>query len=131
MAIIVVDSSAISAYGRASDSRLAAWFSPKHQLLIPLIVVAELRAGFAAGNKRQANEGLLRRFLDAPNVDTLTINDKTTSIYAEIYLKLRKAGRPIGTNDMWIAAIAMEHNKKLLTLDRDFVHIPGLQVVKL
>ncbi len=123
---IVVDTSAFSVYGRGADSRLVPWFNAEHQLLMPMIVIGELRAGFAVGNKRQENEKLLRQFLDASNVSTLTISDTTTTIYAELYRKLRQAGTPIGTNDMWIAALTLERDVQLLTLDTDFSCVPDL-----
>lgn len=127
---IVVDTSAFSVFGRGDDVRLAPWFKAENQLLMPLIVIGELRAGFACGKKRQENEKLLQKFLDAPNVSTLTISDTTTTMYAEIYHKLRQAGTPINTNDMWVAALAMEHDTQLLTLDSDFSRVPDLLVAK-
>jgi tRNA(fMet)-specific endonuclease VapC len=122
-----LDTSAYSAFNRG-DKRLKAWFTSDNEIIVPSIVVGELRAGFAAGNKRKENEALLQRFLDSPNVYVQTITDKTTLIYSEIYLKLREKGRPIGTNDMWIAAIALELDNELLTLDDDFANIPDLML---
>ncbi len=69
------------------------------------------------------------QFLDAPNVSTLTISDATTTIYAEVFRKLRQTGTPIGTNDMWIAAMTLERGASLLTLDADFSNVPGLVLV--
>lgn len=126
----VLDTSAYSAFNRG-DSRLKKWFKIDNEILIPLIVVGELRAGFAAGNQCLINEQLLQRFLDAPNVRTVTITDTTTKLFAEIYLKLRKAGTPIGVNDLLIAAIAFESDVPLLTLDIDFSYIPDLSLVML
>ncbi len=128
---IVIDTSAFSAFGRGNEARLTPWFKPEHQIFMPLIVVGELRAGFAAGNKQRENEKLLQQFLDAPNVNTLIISDATTKIYAELFYKLRQAGTPVGTNDMWIAALALEHDTQLLTLDTDFNHVEGLLLVEI
>jgi tRNA(fMet)-specific endonuclease VapC len=125
----VLDTSAYSAFNRG-DERLKKWFSSDVAIILPLIVVGELRAGFAAGSKRKENEYLLQRFIDSPNVSSATITDKTTKLFAEIYLRLRKAGTPIGTNDMWIAAITLERDTLLLTLDSDFSQIPDLMLVE-
>src|SRR5262245_3455019 len=114
-----LDTSAYSAFNRG-DARLKDWFTKDNSIVIPSIVVGELRAGFAAGLKRQQNEALLQRFLDSPNVNVATVTDNTTKIYAEIYARLRAKGKPIGTNDMWIAAIALEADNELLTLDSGF-----------
>ena len=56
------------------------------------------------------------------------MTDKTTVIYSQIYLSLRQKGKPIGTNDMWIAAIALEMDNELLTLNEDFSYIPDLML---
>lgn len=125
-----LDSSAYSDFNRG-DSRLKRWFDADNEILISLVVVGELRAGFAAGIRREINEQLLQRFLDAPNVRTITITNDTTNLFAEIYLSLRKAGKPIGTNDMWIAAMSLEHDAALLTTDNDFSNVPDLMLVKI
>jgi len=122
-----LDTSAYSAFNRG-DKRLRSWFTSENDIIIPIVVVGELRAGFAAGNKRKENEQLLQRFLDSPNVYVQSITDKTTVIYSFIYLGLRKKGRPIGTNDMWIAATALELDSELLTLDDDFSYVPDLML---
>jgi len=122
-----LDTSAYSAFNRG-DKRLREWFTSDNDIVVPIIVIGELRAGFAAGNKRKINEELLQRFLDSPNVYVQTITDKTTVIYSQIYLSLRQKGKPIGTNDMWIAAIALEMDNELLTLDEAFSYIPDLML---
>ena len=124
-----LDTSAYSAFNRG-DNRMKKWFHTDNEIILPMIVVGELRAGFAAGNKRQLNERLLQRFLDAPNVRTATITDDTTRLFAELYLQLRTAGTPIGSNDLWIAAISLEHGLPLLTLDADFACVPGLEPIR-
>jgi tRNA(fMet)-specific endonuclease VapC len=122
-----LDTSAYSAFNRG-DKRLREWFTSDNDIVVPIIVIGELRAGFAAGNKRKINEELLQRFLDSPNVYVQTITDKTTVIYSQIYLSLRQKCKPIGTNDMWIAAIALEMDNELLTLDESFSYIPDLML---
>jgi len=125
-----LDTSAFSDFNRG-DSRLKEWFHSENEILVSQIVIGELRAGFAAGNRREVNEKLLQRFLDSPNVQTVTITNSTTKLFAEIYLRLRKAGTPIGTNDMWIAAFSLEHDVPLLTTDGDFANVPDLVLVKI
>ncbi len=126
---ILIDTSAFSDYGRGNSKELEAWFKAEHQLVMPLIVIGELRAGFASGNRHSENEKLLQRFLDAPNVITVGLSDKTTHELAGIYLQLRKAGTPIGVNDMWIASIAKELDLTVLTTDSDFSYVKGLKLI--
>lgn len=126
----VLDTDAYSAFNRG-NKQLKEFFNVSNDIIIPLIVVGELRAGFAAGKQRQVNERLLQRFLDAPNVSTVSITDQTTILFAEIYFRLRQKGRPIGTNDLWIAATSLEQDQPLLTLDSDFSWVPDLMLVQI
>ena len=123
----VLDTSAYSQFNRGDD-RLLKWFDQDNEIAVPVIVVGELRAGFSLGNRKAVNEALLQKFLDSPNVSIVSITDRTTSLFAEIYSKLRKNGTPIGTNDIWIAAITLELDSMLLTLDTDFNYVPDLLV---
>lgn len=125
---IILDTSAYSAFNRG-DQRLRKWFSADNEILVPLIVVGELRAGFACGSKREFNEELLARFVNAPSVGLITITSLTTRFFADVFLGLRQAGTPIGTSDMWIAAMALELGHPLLTLDTDFSCVAGLKLV--
>jgi tRNA(fMet)-specific endonuclease VapC len=125
----IIDTSAYSHFNRG-DTRIKHLFVNDNEFFIPLIVVGELRAGFAAGTKTATNEKILQEFLDEPNVQTLSLSNKSTIMYAQAYQQLRKIGRPIGSNDLWIAALAMEHNLPLITMDSDFKHVAGIQLVK-
>ncbi len=129
MPSFTLDTSAYSAFNRG-DKRLKDWFNAGTDIVVPTIVIGELRAGFAVGNRAKENEELLQRFLDSPNVFIETISDRTTKIYAQIYSGLRNKGRPIGTNDMWIAAIALQIDNELLTLDEGFENIPDLMLAR-
>ncbi len=126
----LLDTSAYSEFNRGNHL-LKKWFRGENNIIVPVIVIGELRAGFASGTKPRENEALLQRFLDSPNVTTITLTDTTTKLFAQVYGKLRQKGRPIGVNDMWIAALALEHNLTLLTLDQDFMHVPDLMLGKL
>jgi len=99
----------------------------RNDIVLSTIVLGELRAGFALGTKQNENERLLQRFLNQPNVTVISVTNASTHEYGKIFANLRKIGAPIGTNDMWIAAICLEHNLPLLTLDTDFLNIQGLE----
>src|SRR5262245_17143134 len=96
------------------------------EIFVPLIVLAEQRAGFAYGDHRQKNERILTRFLNNPGVSVLTPDQQTTFFYADLYAYLRKKGKPIPTNDLWIAALVVEHNLVLFDRDSDFDALPQL-----
>jgi tRNA(fMet)-specific endonuclease VapC len=90
------------------------------EVWLPFIVVGELRAGFAVGTQGPRNEAVLRRFLLKPGVGILYADDQTTHHYASVYRQLRKQGTPIPTNDMWIAALVLQHSLVLCARDAHF-----------
>ena len=91
------------------------------------IVLGELLAGFAAGTREPKNRAELARFLDSPRVEVLPVSAQTADSYALVYAGLRRKGQPIPTNDLWIAASALEHGAALLTRDAHFLQIDGLR----
>jgi tRNA(fMet)-specific endonuclease VapC len=90
------------------------------EVWLPFIVLGELRAGFAVGTQGPRNEGVLRRFLLKPGVGVLYADEQTTHHYATVYRQLRKQGTPIPTNDMWIAALVLQHSLSLYDRDTHF-----------
>lgn len=93
---------------------------------LPFVVVGELRAGFGVGARARGNERTLQRFLAKPRVDVLFATEATTHHYAALFGQLRTQGTPIPTNDIWIAALALENGLALVTRDTHFDHIPQL-----
>jgi len=93
---------------------------------IPVVVLGELYSGFRLGNRGAENEELLARFMIKPSVRVLNVTQETALRYAEVDVFLRKKGRPIPRNDVWIAALALEHGMHVLTLDMHFGEIPML-----
>ena len=83
----------------------------------------ELRTGFLLGGRRERNESELDAFLANPVVQVLPIDAETSHHYAEIVADLRKAGTPVPTNDVWIAATAARHGASVLTFDEHFQQI--------
>jgi len=95
-------------------------------VFLPFIVLGELRAGFSVGRHGAENERTLRRFLGKPGVAVLFSDDQTTHHYAAAYRHLRGQGTPIPTNDLWIAALALQHDLALCARDRHFDNLPQL-----
>jgi tRNA(fMet)-specific endonuclease VapC len=100
--------------------------STADEVFLPFVVVAELRAGFAFGKRAADNERVLRRFLLKDGVSILYADDQTTHHYAATYRQLRVQGTPIPTNDLWIAALVLQHNLSLHDRDRHFDHLPQI-----
>ena len=100
------------------------------EVLLPFIVLGELRAGFAVGSQGPRNEAVLRRFLLKSGVHVLYADEQTTHHYAAIYRQLRKQGTPIPTKDMWIAALVLQHSLVLFARDVHFDALPQLTRVQ-
>ena len=96
------------------------------EVWLPFVVVGELRAGFAVGTQGSRNETVLRRFLLKSGVGVLYPDEQTTHHYADVYRQLRKQGTPIPTNDMWIAALALQYSLVLCARDMHFDALPQL-----
>jgi tRNA(fMet)-specific endonuclease VapC len=96
------------------------------EVWLPFIVIGELRAGFAVGTQGPRNEATLRRFLLKPDVAVLFADEQTTHHYATLYRQLRKQGTPMPTNDMWIAALVLQHSLTLYDRDAHFDSLPQL-----
>lgn len=109
--------------GEAATVRLA---STAESVWLPFVVVAELRAGFALGRRSAENERTLRRFLLKPGVTALYPDDQTSHHYASAFRQLRHQGTPIPTNDLWIAALVLQHNLVLRSRDAHFDHLPQI-----
>jgi predicted nucleic acid-binding protein len=95
-------------------------------VFLPFVVVGELRAWFALGRRGAENERVLRRFLQIDGVHLLLADDQTTFHYASVFRHLRERGTPVPTNDMWIAALVLEHNLVLHARDEHFDRLPQL-----
>jgi tRNA(fMet)-specific endonuclease VapC len=100
------------------------------QLLLSSTVAAELLAGFACGSQEARNREELGRFLASPRVALCNSSLTTADHYALIYRDLRRSGKPIPTNDIWIAASCLERGALLFTFDHHFEQIAGLRVIR-
>lgn len=108
------------------DLRLVEQLNRAEEVWIPLFALGEIRAGFEGGNRRTSNENLLRSLLAKPTVGVLLPGVKTAEHYGQIFVQLRRAGTPVPDNDLWIAALVVEHDLVLITRDRHFEFIPQI-----
>jgi predicted nucleic acid-binding protein len=122
---IVIDSNRYTDLARGIPEVIAV-IEKAEAIYIPLMVLAEQRAGFAHGTKREKNEKILTQFLNLDQVYILSPDEQTTFFYSDLYASLRKKGRPIPTHDIWIAALCIQHGLILYDRDSDFDHVPQL-----
>ena len=121
---LTLDTNALSAAAERKPGALAGVASAD-LLAVPAIVLGEYRFGIAQSRYRSAYEHWLREWIAA--VTVLDVGQETTSYYAAIGLELKRAGKPIPTNDLWIAALCRQHALPLVSRDRHFDWVAGLE----
>lgn len=122
---ILADTNAYAAFKRG-DARTLEVFRHAPQIAISATVLGELLAGFTGGSHAARNRRELAEFLGNPRVRQLTVDGDTAEHYAVLFAGLRKKGRPVPTNDLWIAASAMQHGYAVFSFDKHFAEMDNL-----
>jgi len=122
---LVIDTNAYAAF-MAGDEDTVRTLQTADRIVVGVVVLGELLAGFAAGSRRAENRRDLSAFLASPRVQVAPASPTTAEFYAAVFAQLRRKGRPLPANDLWIAATAFEHGAPLLTRDAHFREIEGL-----
>lgn len=122
---IAIDTNRYVAFARG-ESSVEEILERAIEINVPLIVLGELRAGFLGGTRRAENEKYLVRFLNSPRVRILNPDEDTSHHYAQLYLQLKRQGTPMPTNDLWIAALAFQHQLILFARDKHFDFLPQI-----
>ena len=122
---LLLDTNAYSLLMRGHD-QVAQLVRRSRELLLSAVVVGELMYGFRRGSQLERNLSGLRAFLDQPQTSLVEIGSVTADRYSRIATALRVKGRPIPSNDVWIAAHAMETGADLVSADRHFEHVEGI-----
>jgi len=102
--------------------------SPADQLYVSCTVIGEMFYGALSSNQIEENTNRLAEFVR----DTISIpcDEDTARVYGEVKSALRKIGRPIPDNDIWIAAVAIQHSLSLVSRDEHFANIDQLNLVR-
>ena len=100
-------------------------------VLVPATVLGELEAGFELGRRSRENRTALSTFLEEPFVTVLPTTPEVARRYGQVFARLREAGTPIPTNDIWIAAAAIDAGGRLVTFDAHFSQVRGLDCLVL
>jgi tRNA(fMet)-specific endonuclease VapC len=119
---MILDTNALSA-AADDDPGVIAQLARADEMAVPVIVLGEYRYGIAQSRHRASYEDWLEALLKDCLV--LDIQEPTTHYYAEITLELKRQGKPIPTNDLWIAALCRQHSLPLLSRDRHFDLVTG------
>jgi predicted nucleic acid-binding protein len=126
MKLLVLDTNAYSDYQRCGRWQ---WHLQRaDQVVLPVVVLAELKFGFLSGAAAPTNRTVLRRFLDERRVSVLLMTERTSDVYADFKTQLKRQGTPIPENDIWIAAMCYEAGGMLASSDSHFSHLPQLSL---
>lgn len=98
------------------------------RLLVPVVACGELYFGAANSSREKENMEKLEGFLQEN--DVLGVDLDTARMFGTVRAKLKRAGKPIPANDMWIASVALQHGTPLLSNDSHFDAVDGLEVVR-
>lgn len=126
---VLLHSNAYSHWKRG-HSQMAEIIRSSSEILLPLVVVGELLYGFSHGTRTEQNVRELHQFIDNRRVTVAGMTLTTADRYARIAVNLRRKGQPIPTNDIWIAAHAMETGADLVSADQHFEAVDGLAWVR-
>jgi predicted nucleic acid-binding protein len=122
---IAIDTNIYTSF-KVDDQRVVEAFRNSDFIGVDVTVIAELFFGFSLGAKERKNRQELEAFLNAPRVELLPHDLETADYYALIVKRLKAKGRPIPTNDIWIAANAIKHGLVLYSFDSHFKEMEGL-----
>ena len=122
---VLFDTNAYTAFKRA-DAAIVEIVQHAEYIGISPIVIGELLAGFDGGNKAKQNRIELMKFMESSRIRVYPITLDTSHFFSQIFCSLKSKGKPIPTNDMWIAAQAQEHGCVVCTFDKHFDSIEGL-----
>ena len=120
---MILDTNALSAWAE-NDSTLLATLPPAHTIILPAVAIGEYLYGVWRSTHRDRLESWLNRAIKSVRVGNITLD--TAESYAAVRLTLRRKGRPIPTNDAWIAALALQHGLPVLSRDAHFDVVDGL-----
>jgi len=121
---LILDTNALSAAADREPSALAI-VSEAERIVVPVIALGEYRLGIAQSRHRVSYENWLQEWISS--VTVLDIDEETSQSYAALGLELKRKGRPIPTNDLWIAALCRQHALPIVSRDQHFDLVQGIR----
>ena len=122
---LVLDTSAYIRYG-AADQRAISAMQSAESLFMPFASWAELLSGFRKGTRFQSNIDKLNQIVERLEIEWIAADRGVAELYSQVYDDLRRKGRPLPTNDLWISACCLSVGGTLLTSDSHFQQVNGL-----
>jgi len=129
MKVVVVDTN-VYCQAMRGDPASARLLRQSEEIILPVVVIAELLAGFKGGDRERRNKEQLYAFVKTERVRVEDATISTAEFYSLVFNQLREKGTPVPTNDIWVAATTMEQGAGLATMDSHFRKIEGLYLVE-
>ncbi len=123
---VLLDTTIVVAHFR-NDPDVTARLAAVPELFLPWVVLGELHYGAERAKRRQDQLTLIHDFLQT--AELLLADKATTEHYGQIKAELARTGRPIPDNDIWIAAVARQHDLPLATRDAHFGRVARLKTL--
>jgi tRNA(fMet)-specific endonuclease VapC len=123
---VILDTNSLSALADGNPDVISA-LEEASTVAIPVVVLGEYRFGLRRSRYRIESERWLDGFLDQNLV--LPVEEETAEHYADIRDDLKRSGRPIPANDVWIAALGKQHRLPILSRDTHFDYVPRVRRV--
>lgn len=125
---LAIDTNAYRAL-RDANPKVSSLLKDSAALGMPIIVLGELYYGIERGTKKEENTRNLSHFISSSSVQILHITSETARIFGEISAELSLLGRPIQQNDIWIASLCKQYGFTLISADKGFGHVRGLDTI--
>jgi len=110
----------------ANDNAIVSKIGEQHEFFVPSIVIGELFYGAEQSQRREDNIHKIESFSKSCSV--IACDAKTAKYYGQIKSRLKAKGTPIPENDIWIAALALQHKLSIVTRDKHFNSIEDLHI---
>lgn len=121
---MILDTNALSALGEG-DAALGKLLSGSKRHHLPVIVLGEYRFGLLRSRHRARIEEWVQQL--EREFTVLDVDSETARHYARVREQLRRDGKPIPHSDLWISALALQHDLPVASLDTHFDFVAGVK----
>ena len=125
---VIIDTNAYAEFKKGNPDAIEIIRKSGNIIFSP-VVIGELIAGFKIGTRENKNKKELNQFIDSKRVICIYIDNSTSEEYGNILKELRLKGKPIPTNDIWIAATAKQYDLPIFSYDKHFKLIDGIKLI--
>ncbi|MCF8303807.1 MAG: type II toxin-antitoxin system VapC family toxin [Bacteroidales bacterium] len=126
---LIIDTNAYAAY-KKGNSEATQIITEVDTIILTPIIIGELLSGFKIGKKENQNREEFYQFLRLSKVNILYIDSSTSDEYSKIVMELREKGKPIPTNDIWIAASAKQYKLSIFSYDQHFDFLDNISLIR-